>query len=135
MELDKEGMRSDEVFGPIFTDQEDQGFVVLRMETPGGMLMFPEIDGQWNCILMIPYDEASANIPPRLDEECSRADFIEATKGASGLLKRLIPYTTDIVRWMLSARDPVKRFNNGRVVAVGDAAHASLPCMSSLSQL
>lgn len=116
------------------------------------MLVVPETDDKLHGIFMHPYIEPEDGSNCRWDAEASMAELVYFTGGHEWdfeetctvcfVCKQPLCSMTLVFRllggpvwWTLNVREPITSFTNGKVAAIGDAAHPQLPCMSILMTL
>ena len=91
MEFDRDGIMEDEILRPMWENQ-DPGFMLLLTNDPTAlMLVVPETDDKIYGLFIQSFVEGQYGSDRRRDAEASMADLIEATKGCTGIIKRLVP--------------------------------------------
>ncbi|KAK0102122.1 hypothetical protein ONS96_006086 [Cadophora gregata f. sp. sojae] len=91
------------------------------------LIMGPARNGEvYSIVAMVP-DVSDPAIETSWTTEGNRDDLFEAFKEFPDWCKRLFRHAPELGLWQLRDLDPLKTWTKGKVILIGDAAHAMLP--------
>ncbi|KAL2061984.1 hypothetical protein VTL71DRAFT_7362 [Oculimacula yallundae] len=125
MMIDASKLEGDEDIRKFLDPKE--AVTTMIMGHKNRLIMGPARNGEvFSIVAMVP-DVSDPAIETSWTTEGKLEDLLEAFKNFPDWCKRLFKHAPEIGLWQLRDLDPLESWTKGKVILIGDAAHAMLP--------